>query len=421
MNCEVISIGDELLIGQTVNTNASWIGSQLNLEGFDVNYGVVISDENTDIIKALKVAESRSDLIIITGGLGPTKDDITKHTLCDYFETELILNKEIEDKIINYFKARGLPILQTNRDQALLPKNCKILNNSKGTASGMWFKKNNKNFISLPGVPYEMKAIMSEEVIPTLRIEYGNGYHLINKTIKTHGMGESFLAEVIKDWEEGLNIDEIKLAYLPSPGIVKLRLTVLGLEKEILNQKLTYQIDKLKELIPNQIFGFENDTMESVVGKLLNQLNSTVSTAESCTGGTVAKLLTSISGSSSYFNGSVVTYTNLSKEEILDVDSNVLNTEGAVSQNTVEKMAKKVRSIFHSDFGLATSGIAGPTGGTNDKPVGTVWIAISSNEKTISKKLNLGYNRERNIHVSALSALNLLRLELVKMKLTKSS
>ena len=421
MNCEVISIGDELLIGQTVNTNASWIGSQLNLEGFDVNYGVVISDENTDIIKALKVAESRSDLIIITGGLGPTKDDITKHTLCDYFETELILNKEIEDKIITYFKARGLPILQTNRDQALLPKNCKILNNSKGTASGMWFEKNNKNFISLPGVPYEMKAIMSEEVIPKLRIEYGNGYHLINKTIKTHGMGESFLAEVIKDWEEGLNIDEIKLAYLPSPGIVKLRLTILGLEKEILNQKLTYQIDKLKELIPNQIFGFENDTMESVVGKLLNQLNSTVSTAESCTGGTVAKLLTSISGSSSYFNGSVVTYTNLSKEEILDVDSNVLNTEGAVSQKTVEKMAKKVRSIFHSDFGLATSGIAGPTGGTNDKPVGTVWIAISSNEKTISKKLNLGYNRERNIHVSALSALNLLRLELVKMNLIKSS
>ena len=421
MNCEVISIGDELLIGQTVNTNASWIGSQLNLEGFDVNYGVVISDENTDIIKALKVAESRSDLIIITGGLGPTKDDITKHTLCDYFKTELILNKEIEDKIITYFKARGLPILQTNRDQALLPKNCKILNNSKGTASGMWFEKNNKNFISLPGVPYEMKAIMSEEVLPTLRIEYGNGYHLINKTIKTHGMGESFLAEVIKDWEEGLHLDEIKLAYLPSPGIVKLRLTILGLEKEILNQKLTYQIDKLKELIPNQIFGFENDTMESVVGKLLNQLNSTVSTAESCTGGTVAKLLTSISGSSSYFNGSVVTYTNLSKEEILDVDSNVLNTEGAVSQKTVEKMAKKVRSIFHSDFGLATSGIAGPTGGTNDKPVGTVWIAISSNEKTISKKLNLGYNRERNIHVSALSALNLLRLELVKMNLIKSS
>ena len=416
MNCEVISIGDELLIGQTVNTNASWIGTKLNLEGFDVNYGVVISDKSNDIIKALKVAESRSDLIIITGGLGPTKDDITKHTLCGYFETELVLNREIENKIISYFTARGLPILQSNRDQALLPKHCKILNNSKGSASGMWFKKDNKNFISLPGVPYEMKAIMLEEVIPKLRVVHGNGNHLINKTVKTHGMGESFLAELIKDWEEGLNVDEIKLAYLPSPGIVKLRLTITGSEKDILNQKLNQHIENLKLLIPNQIFGFEKDTMESVVGSLLNKFNSTVSTAESCTGGTVAKLLTRISGSSSYFNGSLVTYTNQSKIELLDVDSNVIEIDGAVSKNVVEKMAIKVRSIFHSDFGLATSGIAGPTGGTNEKPVGTVWVAVSTKDRVISKKLNLGYDRERNIHVSALSVLNLLRLELINMQ-----
>ncbi|MDG2343638.1 MAG: competence/damage-inducible protein A [Flavobacteriales bacterium] len=413
MNCEVISIGDELLIGQTVNTNASWIGMQLNLIGFDVNYGVVIPDDKSAILNALKISSERSDLVVVTGGLGPTKDDITKHTLCEFFQTTLELNHEIEDDIITYFSARGLPILQTNRDQALLPKNCKILNNSKGTASGMWFDKEQTVFISLPGVPYEMKAIMLEEVLPNLRSSNSNASQLINKTVKTHGMGESFLAEIIKDWEEGLSDDKIKLAYLPSPGIVKLRLTISGSKKERLNQKLDYHIDKLKALIPKQIFGLEKDTMEAVVGNLLIEASSTVSTAESCTGGSVAKLLTSISGSSAYFNGSVVTYSNKSKEELLNVDSMLIEKEGAVSQKVVEKMAKQVRNIFHSDFGVSTSGIAGPGGGSIEKPVGTVWIAVASKNKVVSKKLNLGYSRERNIHVSALSALNLLRLELV--------
>ena len=414
MKCEIISIGDELLIGQTVNTNASWIGAQLNLIGFDVNFGVVIRDNKDDILNALKCASERADLIVITGGLGPTKDDITKHTLCEYFKTSLVLNHEIENKITSYFTARDLPILQTNRDQALLPENCKILNNSKGTASGMRFEKNDTIFISLPGVPYEMKAIMQEEVFPELKLTNLNGRQLINKTIKTHGMGESFLAEVIKDWEKNLKTDGVSLAYLPSPGIVKLRLSLYGSNVKAVKEKLNQHIKKLSSLIPDQIFGFENDTMELVVSELLKTANSTVSIAESCTGGAISKLLTSISGSSSYFNGSVVSYSNNSKEEVLKVDSSILKTKGAVSKEVVEQMALHVKDLFHSDFGISSSGIAGPDGGSLEKPVGTVWIAIATKGNVVSKKLNLGYNRERNIHVSALSALNLLRLELVK-------
>jgi nicotinamide-nucleotide amidase len=413
MNCEVISIGDELLIGQTVNTNASWLGTQLNLIGFDVNFGVVIRDNKSDILNALKTSSKRSNLVIITGGLGPTKDDITKHTLCEYFQTSLVLNSEIENKIISYFSARDLPILQTNRDQALLPKNCKILTNSKGTASGMLFEKEDTIFISLPGVPYEMKAIMLEEVLPVLKLKNNNTSQLVNRTVKTHGMGESFLAELIKDWEQNLQSDDIKLAYLPSPGIVKLRLSLYGKNSIVSNEKLNHHINKLSLLIPNQIFGFGNETMELVVGDLLKAANSTVSTAESCTGGTIAKLLTSISGSSAYFNGGIVTYTNKSKEELLKVDSLLLQKHGAVSQQVVEKMAFHVKNLFQSDFGISSSGIAGPSGGSEEKPVGTVWIAVASKNKVVSKKLNLGYSRERNIHVSALSALNLLRLELV--------
>ncbi len=413
MNCEVISIGDELLIGQTINTNASWLGTQLNLIGFDVNFGVVIRDNKEDILKALKVSSKRSNLVIITGGLGPTKDDITKHTLCDYFETSLVLNSEIENKITSYFSARDLPILQTNRDQALLPDNCKVLNNSKGTASGMLFEKEGTIFISLPGVPYEMKAIMLEEVLPEMRLINSDSNQLVNRTVKTHGMGESFLAELIKDWEQNLQSDDIKLAYLPSPGIVKLRLSLYGKNSIVSNEKLNHHINKLTLLIPNQIFGFGNETMEEVVGDLLKTNNATVSTAESCTGGSIAKLFTSISGSSTYYNGSVVAYTNKSKEEILKIDSLLIEKYGAVSQQVVENMAQQVKSLFHSYYGVATSGIAGPNGGSVEKPVGTVWVAVASKNKVVSKKLNLGYSRERNIHVSALSALNLLRLELL--------
>lgn len=414
MKCEVISIGDELLIGQTINTNASWIGEQLNNLGFNIAHGAVISDNKDDIISALNNASNRSDVIIITGGLGPTKDDITKHTLTEYFNTSLELNKDIETSIIAYFKSVNRPILKSNLDQALLPESCQVLSNSRGTASGMWFEKNNIIYISLPGVPYEMKGIMQEHVFPKLLSKMGGETVVVNKTIRTHGMGESFLAEIIKLWEDELERNNIKLAYLPSPGIVKLRLSVVGLDQLILEKKLDDAIDELKALIPDQIYGYGNVTMEGIVGNLLKGRELTVATAESCTGGAVSKMLTSISGSSSYFNGSIVSYTNQSKVDLLNVDNNDIDNFGAVSQQVVEQMAEGVRNKLHTDYGISTSGIAGPSGGTKEKPVGTVWIAVASKNRIVSKKLKLGYNRERNIHVSSLSVLNLLRLELLK-------
>ena len=414
MKCEVISIGDELLIGQTINTNASWIGEQLNNFGFTISHGAIISDNKNDIILALNNAANRSDIIIITGGLGPTNDDITKHTLTEYFNTSLERNKDIEKNIVAYFKSVNRPILKSNLDQALLPLSCEVLSNSRGTASGMWFEKDNIIYISLPGVPYEMKGIMQEHVFPKLLTKMGGETVVVNKTIRTHGMGESFLAEIIKSWEDKLEINNIKLAYLPSPGIVKLRLSVIGLDKLILERKLKETIDELKALIPDQIYGYGNATMEGVVGKLLKERNLTIATAESCTGGSVAKMLTSISGSSSYFNGAIVSYNNQSKVDLLNVDFKDIDDYGAVSQQVVEQMAEGVRNKLHTDYGISTSGIAGPSGGTKEKPVGTVWIAVASKNRIVSKKIKLGYNRERNMHVSSISVLNLLRLELLK-------
>lgn len=414
MKCELISIGDELLIGQTINTNASWLGKQLNNLGFTIAHGLVISDQKIDIINALNQAENRSDIVIITGGLGPTNDDITKYTLTEYFNSTLELDKEIEQNIIDYFTNRNLPILQTNKDQALLPKACQVLPNSRGSASGMWFEKNGVIFISLPGVPYEMKGIMKEHVFTKLLALKGEGNVVINRTVRTHGMGESFLAEVIKSWENNLIKDDLKLAYLPSPGIVKLRISIVGKDKSSSEKKLNYYVSELIKLIPDQIYGYGNDSMEGIVGELLKENNKTLSTAESCTGGNVSKMLTSISGSSSFFNGSIISYSNQSKSELLNVNEKNIEKYGAVSKQVVEQMAANVRLKFKSDFGISTSGIAGPSGGTNEKPVGTVWIAVANKDKVISKKLNLGYNRERNIHVSSLSVLNLLRLELLK-------
>ena len=414
MDCALISIGDELLIGQTVNTNAAWLGEQLNLMGYKVVAGVVIPDDENAILNALDESSIKADLIIITGGLGPTKDDITKHTLCDYFDTKLERNFVIEQQIVDYFNSRQLPILQTNKDQALIPSACELLPNLRGTASGMWFEKDEKIFISLPGVPYEMKGIITEIVIPKLLKRSNDDRILVHKTIRTHGMGESFLAEVIKNWEDKLSHDDIKLAYLPSPGIVKLRLSLLGKNQKTINLKLEEHIQYLQKIIPNQIYGYEDDTMEGVVGQLLSEKNETVATAESCTGGAVAKMITSVSGSSAYFEGSIISYSNQIKINQLQVEEKTLNVYGAVSQQVVEQMAIGVRRNLNTQYGLATSGIAGPTGGTPEKPVGTIWIATAGPNGVKSKKLNLGYSRERNIHVTSLSVLNMLRLELLQ-------
>ena len=319
MKCEIISVGDELLIGQTINTNASWLGEQLNNLGFTIAHGLVISDQKKDIVNALSQAENRSDIVLITGGLGPTNDDITKHTLTEYFNTTLELDKEIEQNIIDYFTNRNLPILQTNKDQALIPKACQVLPNSRGSASGMWFEKNGVIFISLPGVPYEMKGIMNDHVFTKLLALKGEGSVVINRTVRTHGMGESFLAEVIKSWENNLLKDDLKLAYLPSPGIVKLRISIIGKDKASSEEKLNYYVSELIKLIPDQIYGYGNATMEGEVGKLLKLKTKLFLLLRVVQVGMFLKCLLSISGSSSFFNGGIISYSNQSKSELKEV------------------------------------------------------------------------------------------------------
>ena len=413
MLAEIITIGDELLIGQTIDTNGSWIGEKLNSIGLQVSHITSIQDKREQILNALKLASERSNLVIITGGLGPTNDDITKHTLCEYFESDLTLNTDILKKIEDYFKSKNLEMLKVNKDQALLPHNCLVLENIRGTASGMWFEKKGVVYISLPGVPYEMKGIMNENGLSRIIERFSKG-KVVNKTVKTHGLGESYLAEIIKNWEQDLVEDNVSLAYLPSPGIVKLRLTAIGENEQLLLDKIENYIDQLIQLIPDYIFGFENDSLESVVGDLLRNKQQTLSLAESCTGGNISKMITSVSGCSDYFKGSVIAYSNEIKQRMLLVENEKIEFYGAVSREVVEQMALGLTKKFNTDYGLATSGIAGPTGGTKEKPVGTVWIAVANAEKVISKKFNFGNSRERNITISSLAALNMLRLELLK-------
>lgn len=413
MLAEIITIGDELLIGQTIDTNGSWIGEKLNSIGLQVSHITSIQDKREQILNALKLASERSNLVIVTGGLGPTNDDITKHTLCEYFESDLTLNTDILKKIEDYFKSKNLEMLKVNKDQALLPHNCLVLENIRGTASGMWFEKKGVVYISLPGVPYEMKGIMNENGLSRIIERFSKG-KVVNKTVKTHGLGESYLAEIIKKWEQDLVEDNVSLAYLPSPGIVKLRLTAIGENEQLLLDKIENYIDQLIQLIPDYIFGFENDSLESVVGDLLRNKQQTLSLAESCTGGNISKMITSVSGCSDYFKGSVIAYSNEIKQRMLLVENEKIEFYGAVSREVVEQMALGLTKKFNTDYGLATSGIAGPTGGTKEKPVGTVWIAVANAEKVISKKFNFGNSRERNITISSLAALNMLRLELLK-------
>jgi len=405
----VVSIGDELLIGQTINTNAGWIGKELSNVGVHPFAGEVIQDDEHEITKMLDRWVGNVDAILITGGLGPTKDDITKKVLANYFGCELVINEKVLAKISDYFESRGREMLQVNIDQALLPTCAKVLENDMGTASGMWFEKNGTIVISMPGVPYEMKHIMNERVLPVFKEKFLE-YEIVHFTVMTQGKGESYLAEIIKDWETELREDGMKLAYLPSPGIVKLRITVVGNDVQVLNQKVNEKVEALQQLIPKLIFGYNGVTLEEVVGELLKDRNESLSTAESCTGGYVAHLITSITGSSAYYQGSLLSYSNDVKINELNVSSSDLINHGAVSQEVVEQMAQNVRTKLGTTYGVATSGIAGPDGGTEEKPVGTVWIAVADENKVYSKKLQLGNNRERNIKVSSIYLLNTLRL-----------
>lgn len=408
MKIELISIGDELLIGQTVNTNASWLGREFAQRGASVNYTTVIRDTKEDILTALDVAFSRVDVIVVTGGLGPTKDDITKYTLCEYFQTELVLNEEVLTRVRGYFEARGREMLEVNIKQAEMPKNAHVLQNDMGTASGMWFDHNGKVLISLPGVPYEMKHLMTDRAFPLLMERY-TMKSLYHRTLQTQGIGESYLAERIEDLETEIRANGFGLAYLPSSSQVRLRISS---ERTAENeQKIESYFKQIEARLPQYAYGREDDQLSEVVGRWMIENNKTVGTVESCTGGAIAADLVSVAGSSAYFLGSMVTYSYEFKSKLVGVNMHDIETQGAVSETVVRQMAEGGREALGVDFCIAASGIAGPGGGTEDKPVGTVWIGIAGPNGTLAKKFLFGDNRERNILRTVQTALNLLRCE----------
>jgi nicotinamide-nucleotide amidase len=417
---EIITIGDEILIGQIVDTNSAFMAQLLNLNGVSVKQISSVSDDREHIIKALDEAKERADIILITGGLGPTKDDITKKTLCDYFNTTMRFDETAYQDVVAIFASYNKEVTPINRKQAEVPAICEVLRNHHGTAPGMWFDVNNKVFVSMPGVPFEMKALMTNEVVPKLksRFKFPEIYH---KTVLTQGIGESSLSELISDWEDQLASVNIKLAYLPSPGLVRLRLSTFGSDSKQLKEEVEKQINSLQTIAGKYIYGYETygeekKTMEQLVAELLLSSKKTVSTAESCTGGYISHLLTSIPGSSAYYIGSIVSYAYEIKENELEISKEVLMKNGAVSQIVVEQMAQTIRKKYKTDYAISTSGIAGPTGGTDEKPVGTVWIAVATPERVISAKFLFGNNRERTIQKAAHAALNMLKGELETIK-----
>lgn len=414
MKAEVITIGDEILIGQTIDTNSAWLGEQLHLIGVRLNRIVTISDTPEAIRESIVDSFNRADLILMTGGLGPTQDDVTKETLADYFGTTLERNQAVLDEIDSYFASKGLQMLESNRGQADLPKAAKILRNTRGTAMGMWFEKDGKVLISMPGVPYEMKGIMRDHGLQMLR-EFFPTKTILHQTIQTQGIGESFLAEKINDWETALRNDGISLAYLPSPGLVKLRLSAYAENgnKEAISQLMDSYIVELERRVPDYIFGREKDTVATAIQHLFQSRGLTLAAAESCTGGLIAHEITSNAGSSAHFLGSIVSYSNEAKVAVLNVKVDTLKNYGAVSEEVVREMAEGAKHKLNSDFAIATSGVAGPDGGTEEKPVGTVWVSIAGPKKTLAKCLNLGRSRERNIRISMLTALNWLRQEIL--------
>jgi len=414
MKAEIISIGDELLLGQVIDTNSAWIGQELNKLGVQVHHKSTIGDAREVLLKTLSESAKHSDIIVMTGGLGPTKDDLTKHILCEFFETKLVQNDAVLAWVQSIFSKRNLPMLQSNNEQALVPESCEVLWNRNGTAPGMYFLQNGKAFISMPGVPFEMKCIFEEEVIPKLKKQFSFP-SIIHRTLLTASIGESFLAKKIANIEDALPA-HIKLAYLPSVGAVRLRLSAYGNNTESLALELNPIVDSLYHTIGEYIFGEEEETLAQVVGKLLQQNNKTVATAESCTGGYLAHMITSIAGSSAYYKGSILAYDNAIKENILQVDASILLQHGAVSEACVKAMATHVRTLMQTDYAIATSGIAGPTGGTDEKPVGTVWIAIATPEHCFAKVFNMGDHRGRTIERTALMGLDLLRKELRTIK-----
>ena len=405
-----ISIGDELLIGQVINTNAAWLGEHLSASGFQLDSSLTIGDSEKAILDAFNACMD-ADLVLVTGGLGPTADDITKPTVCKFFDTELGFCQEAYDNVVALFKRRGFQMSERNRGQAMLPKACEYIPNTYGTAPCMWLEKKGVVFAFMPGVPFEMKGIFTDELLPRIK----QRFHAVpyeKRVIMTTGIGESFLADKIKDWEEALP-DFLSLAYLPQHGMVRLRLSGRHEDAQLLHATLDDQVDKLTHLISKYVFAMQDQPIERTVFDLLINKEKTFALAESCTGGNIAHVITLIPGSSKVFKGAAVTYANATKTKVLGVPSEMIEKCGVVSQDVVESMATGVRSLMDADYGVATTGIAGPSGGTDENPVGTVWIGVASALGVVSKCFNFGKDRENIINRATIAAYEMLRQELI--------
>lgn len=414
MKATIVTIGDEILIGQIVDTNSAFIAKSLDRIGVEINEMLSISDNKQHILDTLSQLQNKVDLVIITGGLGPTKDDITKKTLCDYFGDSLVVNKEVEahvTELIEGFYKR--PISQINKDQALVPSQCIVLKNQFGTAPGMWMKKENTVFISLPGVPFEMKDIVESVIIPKIIKEYKRPY-IIHKTILTYGQGESLVAERIENWENNLP-EFIKLAYLPSPGRVRLRLSARGINKAILEAAIEENVKSLDAIIHDIIVGFEEEeTIEVVVGKILSEQQKTIATAESCTGGKIAEILSSVSGASKYYKGSVVCYATEVKVDVLGISEELIKEHSVVSFEVAKTMAIAVKKLMKTDYAIATTGNAGPSKGDSKAEIGTVFIALATPNDVIVEEFNFGQPREKVIDRAVNKSLEMLKKEISK-------
>ena len=414
MKATIVTIGDEILIGQIIDTNSGFIAKSLDKIGIQTTEMLSISDDKKHILDTFASLQNKVDLVIITGGLGPTKDDITKHTFCDYFEDTLVVNQEVlthvTEMIEGFYKR---PITQLNKDQALVPSKCEVLFNKMGTAPGMWMKKENTVYISLPGVPYEMKYLIEEVIVPKVIKEYERPY-IIHKTLLTYGQGESLVAERIEDWEGKLP-EFIKLAYLPSPGRVRLRLSARGINKELLEKAIENNVQSLTKIIGDIIVGFDEDeTIEVVLGRLLTQHKKTISTAESCTGGKIAQLITSVAGASNYFRGSVVSYATDTKISILGVNQQTIKEHTVVSAEVASEMAIGIQKIMQTDYAIATTGNAGPTKEAGKAEVGTVFIALATPNEVIVADFNFGQPREKVIDRAVNKAFEILLKEILK-------
>ncbi len=411
----LINIGDELLIGQVVNTNAAFIGQQMAAAGFELTDVITIGDDSDAIRKTAEDALAKTDVVLMTGGLGPTKDDITKKIICDLFHRELVIDEPTLQHVTDIFAARGMALTETNRQQAAVPQNCTVLFNALGTAPGLWLEQDGKVLIALPGVPFEMEKLIRDEVMPRLKARKQDNHAILYKVLQCTNISESGLSDLLDDYEHQLP-QELKLAYLPKPGIIRLRLTARGNDEASLKRVLDEQFSKLQELTHEYAFTDEDIELEEVIGKLLVKTGKKLATAESCTGGYIAHLITSVPGSSRYFQGTLVSYSNDIKRDLLNVREDNLKRRGAVSEQVVSDMALNAMGLFDVDYTIATSGIAGPDGGTEEKPVGTVWIAVATPVRLTTKEFHFGSRtgRKQIIERAARAALNMLRIEIEK-------